>query len=157
MISGSEVLKILKDTDPILMAVLGAALLGVCAWTMTIYMSTQVRQKQRGVGHRKVKPGQPIAPHITQSHLAALVDALRADNREALGQDLVRLIERHRNKRFRTFVIVTRGNVSPVTFLFLYQALRARNRLTAEVQEFQISLRDAHELLKACNTESARI
>ena len=156
MISGSEVLKILKDTDPILMAVLGAALLGVCAWTVTIYISTQARRKLRGVGHGKVKPGQPIAPPITQSHLAALVDALRTDNREALGQDLVRLIERHRNKRFRTFVIVTRGNVSPVTFLFLYQALRARNRLTAEVQEFQISLRDAHELLKACTTESAR-
>jgi hypothetical protein len=156
MISGSEILKILKGTDPILMAVLGAALLGVCAWTTTIYMSTQARQKRRGVGRGKVKPGRPVAPPITQSSLAALVEALRADNREALGKDLVRLIERHRNKRFQTFVIVTRGNVSPVTFLFLYQALRARDRLTAEVQEFHISLRDAHELLKACTTESAR-
>ena len=39
---------------------------------------------------------------------------------------------------------------SPISFAFLYQALRAQNRPISEVHEFQISVRDANELLRAC-------
>jgi len=40
--------------------------------------------------------------------------------------------------------------VSPITFAFLYQALRSQNRPITEVHEFQVSVRDANEILRAC-------
>jgi hypothetical protein len=156
MINASEVLKTLEDTDPILMAVLGTAMLGVCAWSATIFAATRSKRTGRTRSRGKVKHGPPRAAGMAQANLGALVEALRADDRHGLGHDLVRLIEGHRNKRFQTFVVVRRATVSPVSFAFLYQTLRAHNRPTAEVHEFQISVRDANELLRACTAESAR-
>jgi hypothetical protein len=52
--------------------------------------------------------------------------------------------------------VVQRENVGPATFAFLYQALRSHNRPIAEIHEFQISVRDATELLRACSSESSR-
>ena len=156
MIDVSEILRDLENTDPILMAVLGTALAGVCAWTASIYASTRSRSPKRSRSRGRVKRGQPAAPRVAPGNLGTLVEALRPDDRQTLGQDLVRLIERHRNKRFLAFVVVRRDAVSPVSFIFLYQALRAHNRPTAEVHEFHISARDANELLQACTPESAR-
>ena len=68
----------------------------------------------------------------------------------------MRLIERHRNKRFQAFVVVTRTNVNPLTFAFLYQALRAQSRPITEVHEFQVSVRDANEILRACLAKQPR-
>ena len=155
MIDLAEILKDLRDTDPILMAVLGAAFLGVCAWTGSIFASTRSKRPKRTRSRGRVKPGQPVAPRIAAGDLGSLVEALRPDDRDVLGQDLARLIEKHRNKRFLAFVVVRRDAVSPISFAFLYQALRAQTRPTAEVDEFQISVRDASELLKACTPESA--
>jgi hypothetical protein len=155
MIDASEILRDLEDTDPILIAAVGTALLGVCAWTASVFASTRSKSPKRSMSRGKVKPGEPVAPRIGPGNLGTLVDALRPDDRQALGQDLVRLVERHRNKRFLAFVVVRRDIVSPVSFTFLYQALRANNRPTAEVHEFQISVRDATELLRACAPESA--
>jgi hypothetical protein len=151
----SEILKDLQNTDPILMAVLGAAFLGVCAWTGSIFVSTRSKRPKRTMSRGPVKPGKPVTPRLAASDLGTLVEALRPDDRHALGQDLARLIEKHRNKRFLAFVVVRRDAVSPMSFTFLYQALRAQTRPTAEVHEFQITVRDASELLKACTAESA--
>jgi len=40
--------------------------------------------------------------------------------------------------------------VSPITFAFLYQTLRSQNRPITDVHEFQVSVRDASEILRAC-------
>ena len=82
--------------------------------------------------------------------MAPLVDAIAFSDRQILGDDLARLIERHRNKRFLAFVVVTRANVNPMTFAFLYQTLRSQNRPITDVHEFQVSVRDASEILRAC-------
>jgi hypothetical protein len=156
MIDWSAILKDLQDTDPIMLAVLGAAFLGICAWTASIFVSTRSRRSGRTMSRGRVKPGQPIAPRMAAGQLGTLVEALRPEDRDALGEDLARLIEKHRNKRFLAFVIVRRDTVSPISFAFLYQALRAQNRPTTDVHEFQITVRDANELLRACTAEPAR-
>ena len=155
LISASELLKEIEDTDPILMAVLGTAFLGVCAWSASIFASTRSARAKRTMSRGKLKGGRPAAPRIEPGNLGMLVEALRPDDRRTLGQDLLRLIETHRNKRFLAFVIVRRDAVSPVSFAFLYQALRSQDRPIAKVFEFQISVRDATELYHACTTGTA--
>ena len=128
----------------------------MCAWTASIFASTRSKSPKRSRSRGQVKLGQPVAPRVASGSLGTLVEALRPEDRQALGQDLARLIEKHRNKRFLAFVVVRRDAVSPISFAFLYQALRAHNRRTAEVHEFQITVRDATELLRACTPESTR-
>jgi hypothetical protein len=157
MIDASEILKELEDTDPILLGVLGTAFVAVCAWTASIFVSTHSRTSKRSRSRGRVKIGEPKAPRIASGNLATLVEALQPADRDALGQDLARLIQKHRNKRFLAFVVVQRENVGPVSFAFLYQALRSHNRPVAEIHEFQISVRDATELLRACSSEPSRV
>jgi hypothetical protein len=157
MIDALEILKDLEDTDPILLTVLGTAFLAVCAWTASIFVSTQSKSSNRTRRRGPVKIGEPRAPRIAPGNLGTLVEALQPADRDALGEDLARLIQKHRNKRFLAFVVVQRENVGPVSFAFLYQALRAHNRPISEIHEFQISVRDATELLRACSPESSRV
>jgi len=148
-LSISNVIQDVKETDPIIIAAVGTALLGVCAWSASILVS----RRSKGDGGRRrvrVRRGKAAEPRVTQDALGPLVDAIKPHERQILGDDLARLIDRHRNKRFLAFVVVTRTNVNPFTFAFLYQALRAQNRPMTEVHEFQVSVRDANELLRAC-------
>jgi hypothetical protein len=92
MIDASEILKELEDTDPILLGVLGTAFVAVCAWTASIFVSTQSRTSKRTKGRGKVKVGEPKAPRIAPGNLATLVEALQPADRDALGQDLARPI-----------------------------------------------------------------
>src|SRR5260221_6441969 len=116
MIDASEILKELEDTDPIRLTVLGTAFLAVCTWTASIFVSTQSKGPKRTMGRGKVKVGGPKAPRIAPGNLGTLVEALQPADRDALGQDLARLIQKHRNKRFLAFVVVQRENVGPVSF-----------------------------------------
>jgi hypothetical protein len=150
----SNLVKDIEDTDPIVIAMVGAALLCVCAWSASIFVSRRAKKGRRSTRER-MRPGPAAPPRLTQDSLSPLVEALRPADRETLGADLARLIERHRNKRFLAFAVVTRTSVSPFTFAFLYQVLRPRSRPIAEVHEFQIAVRDASELLKACSPAHA--
>ena len=149
----SAVLQDVEDTDPIIIAAVGTALLGVCAWSASILVSR--RSKREGRKRVKVRRGAPATPRMTQEALGPFVDAIKSGDRQVLGDDLARLIERHRNKRFLAFVVVTRTNVHPFTFAFLYQALRAQSRPMTDVHEFQVSVRDANEILRACLTNQS--
>jgi hypothetical protein len=158
MIDTSDILSDLRNASPVLLAVVGAALLGVFAWTGSVFASRGTRRARRSKrsSQAKSKRRRPVAPGLAPGDLGRLVEALRPGDRHALGQDLERLIQKHRNKRFLAFVVVRRDAVSPLSFTFLYQALRARDRRTAEVDEFQITVRDANELLRACTEPSHR-
>ena len=146
----SSVLQDIEDTHPAIIAIVVTILIGVCAWSISIYISRQSKSKSSRRRRGKVRRGTAAPPRVTQGTMAPLVDAIKPSDRQILGDDLVRLIERHRNKRFMAFVVVTRANVSPITFAFLYQALRSQNRPITEVHEFQVSVRDANEILRAC-------
>ena len=148
-LSLSNVLQDLGDTDPIIIAAVGTALLGVGAWSASILVSRRSSRERRS-GRGRVRRGGAAQPRVTPESLAPLVDAIKPADRQTLGDDLARLIERHRNKRFLAFVVVTRTNVNPFTFAFLYQALRPQSRPMTEVHEFQVSVRDANEILRAC-------
>jgi hypothetical protein len=145
----SHVLQDIKETDPIILAAVGVVLLGVGAWSVSILVSRLSRgERRKGRGRRRRSVAAP--PRVSQEALAPLVAAIKDADRRTLGDDLARLIERHRNKRFLAFVVVTRTNVNPFTFAFLYQAFRAQSRSMQEVHEFQVSVRDANEILRAC-------
>jgi hypothetical protein len=155
MITVADILQDIEDTDPIIIAAVATALLGVCAWTASIYLSIRSKQEGRGRRRGKVRRGNAAPPRVTQENLAPLVRALKPHERQVLGDDVAKLLERHRNKRFLAFVVVTRTNITPYSFAFLYHALRAQSRPIGEVHEFQISVRDANEILKACLTEES--
>ena len=146
----SNLLKDIEDTHPVIIAVVVTMLLGVVAWSISIYISRQSRSKGGRRRRGRVRRGTAAPPRVTQSAMGPLVDAIQYSDRQTLGDDLVKLIERHRNKRFQAFVVVTRANVNPVTFAFLYQTLRSQNRPITEVHEFQVAVRDANEILRAC-------
>jgi hypothetical protein len=146
----SNVLKDIEETHAVIIALVVTALLGVCAWSISIYVSRQTKSKGGRRRRGRVRRGKAAPPRVTQSAMGPLVDAIKFSDRQALGDDLVKLIERHRNKRFQAFVVVTRANVNPLTFAFLYQTLRSQNRPITEVHEFQVSVRDANQILRAC-------
>jgi hypothetical protein len=151
----SAVLQDIEDTDPIILAAVGTALLGVCAWSASIFISRKSMKEGRRKNRGRVRRGTAAPPRVTQDAMGPLVDAIRFSDRQVLGDDLVRLLERHRNKRFQAFVVVTRTNVNPITFAFLYQALRAQNRPVTDVHEFQVAVRDINEILRACMVKQA--
>ena len=151
----SAVLQDIEDTDPIILAAVGTALLGVCAWSASIFISRQSMKEGSRKDRGRVRRGTAAPPRVTHDAMGPLVDAIKFSDRQVLGDDLVRLLERHRNKRFQAFVVVTRSNVNPLTFAFLYQALRAQNRPVTEVHEFQVAVRDINEILRACMVKQA--
>jgi hypothetical protein len=157
MIDASEILKELEDTDPILLGVLGTAFVAVCAWTASIFVSTQSRTSKRTKGRGKVKVGEPKAPRIAPGNLATLVEALQPADRDALGQDLARPIQKHRNKRFLAFVVVQRENVGPGHFRVPLSGPALAQQ--ADRGNPRISDVGAHatELLRACSSESSRV
>ena len=150
LLNFSNLLRDIEEADPLIIAFVVTALLGVCAWSISIFISRQSRSKGGRRRRGRVRRGTAAPPRVTQGAMGPLVDAIKVSDRQTLGDDLVKLIERHRNQRFQAFVVVTRANVSPITFAFLYQALRAQNRPITEVHEFQVSVRDANEILRAC-------
>ena len=150
LLNFSNLLKDIEDTHPVIIAVVVTTLLGVFAWSISIYVSRQTRSKGGRRRRGRVRRGTAAPPRVTQGSMGPLVEAIQSSDRQTLGDDLVRLIDRHRNKRFQAFVVVTRANVNPVTFAFLYQTLRSQNRPITEVHEFQVAVRDANEILRAC-------
>jgi hypothetical protein len=150
LLNFSNVLRDIQDADPVIIGVVVTTLLGVCAWSVSIFVSRQSSSKGGRRRRGRVRRGKGAPPRVTQGAMAPLVDAITFSDRQMLGDDLARLIERHRNKRFLAFVVVTRANVNPMTFAFLYQTLRSQNRPITDVHEFQVSVRDANEILRAC-------
>jgi hypothetical protein len=150
LLNFSNILEDVEETHPAIIAIVATILIGVCAWSISIYISRQSKSNGSRRRRGKVRRGTAAPPRVTQGAMAPLVDAIKPSDRQILGDDLVKLIERHRNKRFTAFVVVTRANVNPITFVFLYQALRSENRPMTEVHEFQVSVRDANEILRAC-------
>jgi len=150
LLNFSNVLRDIEDADPVILGFVVTLLVGACAWSISIFVSRQSKSKGGRKRRGRVRRGAAAPPRVTQDAMAPLVDAITPADRQILGDDLVKLVERHRNKRFLAFVVVTRANVNPITFAFLYRTLRSQNRPITQVHEFQVSVRDANEILRAC-------